>query len=274
MKAMVLLVLVLNSIAWADQCKQTAVEPVYVTGQEKNFCLNFIPGYLQMMKTPHTVTFRGKSYDLAFNNKKMMMFMLAQVSIESGWASSMAVRNNNYWGLGGNYPKPDGSNTFMNFKSFDEGHAYLFNHMAYGLTATGADHRYHPGWPKFLNLVKSDREDISDDEINRSLNSGPYCNKFPAYNTDRLRSCAHLGPKKCACINYSGVIFGIATKRLLSKCIATYEEYYNQQGQAPLRNYVTPDVPQAQNEALVAEAYRFLTEYESQLKSNSSQSSP
>lgn len=231
MKILVLLFSLTVFAVSANECK-FELPKSYLAKSEKNFCLEFVPSYLEKIQnlnedTTYTGTKAESTVNIQFNNRTMILFLLSQTAIESGWANGISRRYNNYWGIGGWYPKADGSNTFKFFNSFDESFSYLLNHLTHGINISGVDNKYHPGWPMFVDLIKSEREDITGPELNKALNSGPYCRKYPAYNTDRQRSCRNSGSKDCPCVDYGGKILGSGIKTLLKKCMKTYLDFYS-----------------------------------------------
>jgi|GEM_PF-6551621 len=230
-----LLVLLLNLIAGnslaekAPECQYK--KPTYFDQVEKSFCLEFAPDYFHRLTSfaeEHTYNGSGNGASSQKMQRpkisvKGALFLLGQVRSESGWGvtKGMAASANNYWGLGGDYPLPNGQSSFMRFKSFEQGFAFLLNHFERGINTAGKKSSKHPGWPKFLPELSKPELDL--EAINRSLNSGVYCKKFPAYNTDPKKDCPE-GDGKCGCLNYAGLIFILSTKLVVDRCLAVMEK--------------------------------------------------
>ncbi|HAZ13473.1 MAG: hypothetical protein A2X86_13165 [Bdellovibrionales bacterium GWA2_49_15] len=202
--------------------------PTYFTPVEKKFCLNFATDYyyrLRFINEEHRyrVGRKVQKYERETVSVDGALFLLGQMRAESGWDLTKTRANNNFWGLGGDYQRPDGTSSFMKFENFEQGLGFLMNHFARGITTQAHDTPKHPGWPNFLPLLK---EEVLDTvAINKSLHAAKWCQQFPAYNTDQESHCK--GRPNCPCVDYSGLIQKFSSTLVIARCLAVYEKHFN-----------------------------------------------
>ncbi len=186
---------------------------------EQRFCLDFAFDYHYRLRHEETLKYKKQEMKRTAHTRDGALFLLAKARSEGGWLSTKAVENNNFWGLGGAYVRADGSSSFMAFPSFDEAFAYYMIHTDRGIRQDGQDDTNNPGWPKFLETMSM--EQFTDQDVNKSLNSGNWCNKRPAYNVDQDKACK--GQKGCPCINYAGEIRKFSLRLAISRCLHVVE---------------------------------------------------
>jgi hypothetical protein len=160
-----------------SQCEFSS-PATWVEAKHIDYCNNFLPDYFHYLKFSDEVLKHGASeYHKKPWSTKGSLFYAAWAVLESGWSVSYEAKRGNFWGLGG-------ASRFLSFENFKKGFSYKVNHMAYGIESKGMANDGHPGWPDALKIVV-EGSDFTNDEMNKALRSGPYCEEGLAYNYDK-----------------------------------------------------------------------------------------
>jgi hypothetical protein len=214
----------LNSGEWATPDGKSCAEAPSAMGvppNVKNFCLGFAADYFyRLHSTSETLVYnkgqkQSQEYIRPAFSTEGALFLLGQAQIESGWADGDARERHNFWGFHGSKTK------IAEFESIESGFAFYFNHMQRGINGSGADWAAHPGWPAFLELLT--QENVSTSDLNRTLNSGPWCHTFPAYNVGTEPGCKN--GNTCPCVDYAGIIREKAVANVVSNCLKIYDSF-------------------------------------------------